>query len=329
MANENSKILTLKIATKQQKATRTKVDTILLTPEIVKSWKTPAFQRPFKLNDKVAEIVEQIKVDGGVIPGIITLGILNNITYRVDGQHRTEAFLLTGLPEGYVDVRYHWFESDAEMAAEFERLNSSLVRMRPDDILRAREASSEPMQRLRKRCPFVGYDYIRRNEKSPILSMSVVLRCWFGSAPEVPTSSGLSASAAASQLTSDEAETLIGFLTLAHEAWGRDSEYARVWGALTLSLSMWLYRRTVTTQYSPSSIRLTRDQFRKCLMAITADERHMEWLVGRMLNDRDRAPGFNRMKTIFAARLESEIAKKVRLPSPAWAHGGSVTRKSI
>ena len=314
--------------TKPQRATRTKVDTILLTPIIIKSWKTPPFQRPLKVNDKVLALAEQIKMDGGVLPGILTLGILDVDTYRVDGQHRSEAFLLSELSEGYADVRYHWFDSMAEMGLEFERLNSSLVRMRPDDILRAREASSESLTKLRDKCPFIGYDMIRRRPLSPILSMATVLRCWFASESEVPTAGGISATAAAERMTIDEADTMIGFLALADDAWGRELEYARVWSSHTLTLAMWLYRRTVIAQYSPATTRLTKDQFRKCLMSLTADGRHMDYLVGRMLNDRDRAPGYNRMKAIFARRMEPEIGKKGRLPGPAWAHGGGAGRRT-
>lgn len=316
----NSKVISMRGASAPQKATRTKVDTILLTPALIKNWQNPDFQRPLKMNAKVNALVEQIKVDDGVLPGILTLGILDGITYWVDGQHRCEAFLRSGLTEGYADVRYHWFTTRADMALEFERLNSALVKMRPDDFLRAREASSEPLQIIRKKCGFVGYDMIRRNERSPILSMSTILRCWSASRAEVPTAGGISASEAAAGLNVDEANKITDFLCLAYDAFGRDPEYARVWSALTLTISMWLYRRTVLSQNSTATY-LTREEFAKGLMALTADSRHMDWLVGRMLNDRDRAPAYNRMKVIFAARLYTEKGK-IKMPAPAWAHGG-------
>lgn len=329
MGTEKGKLLTLRSATAPQRATRTKVDTILLTPQLIKSWKNPPFQRPLRVNDKVMALAEQIKADGGVLPGMITLGILDSDTYRVDGQHRSEAFLISGLQEGFADVRYHWFDSMAEMSQEFERLNSALVRMRPDDILRAREASSEPLSTLRTKCPFIGYDMIRRGPRAPLVGMSLALRSWFASEPEVPTAGGVSAVGCAERLTSDEAETLIGLLSLCYETWGRDIEYHRLWSALTLTLVSWLYRRTVIGQYSSASTRLTKDLFRKGLSALSADERHLEYLVGRMLNDISRAPTYNRMKAIFALRIEGETGKKIKLPSPAWAHGGGAGRRSV
>lgn len=322
------KILTLRGATDVQKATRTKVDTILLTPQIIRSWRNPAFQRPLKVNAKVQALAEQIRLDGGVIPGMLTLGILDDVTYRVDGQHRCEAFLISELAEGFADVRYHWFDSMSEMATEFERLNSSLVRMRPDDILRAREACSPALSALRKKCPWVGYDMIRRGEKSPVLSMSATLRAWFCSEPEVPQHTGGAASALADRLTEEEVSHLTGFLQTAFDAWGREPEYQRVWASHTLTLAMWLYRRTVIAQYSPNTVRLTREQFRSCLMAVTADERHMDWLIGRKLTDRDRSPGYNRLKGIFAKRMDGEIKRMVRLPSPDWAHGNGAGKRT-
>ena len=96
----------------------------------------------------------------------------------------------------------------------------------------------------------------------------------------------------------------------------------------TLTLAMWLYRRTVIAQYSPNTVRLTREQFRSCLMAVTADERHMDWLIGRKLTDRDRSPGYNRLKGIFAKRMDGEIKRMVRLPSPDWAHGNGAGKRT-
>jgi hypothetical protein len=317
---------TLKDASKAERKTQTKMDTVEVSPEILKKWKHAPFQRTLVVNHRVQAVAEKIKIDG-VIPGILTLGVLDGETYIVDGQHRCEGFLMSGIKVGYADVRYHWFESMAEMAKEFEELNSSLVNWKPDDILRAREAHSPGLQELRRLCPFIGYTMIRRGGTSPLISMSAVLRCWFGSETEVPAAGGgKSARSAAERLTIDEARSLAAFMAIAFEAFGRDEEFYRLWGNLTLSLSMWLYRRTVTGQYSPATTRLTREQFRSCLSAMTTDERHLEFLIGRGLNDTSRAPTYNRMKAIFSKRLEQSFGKtktgaaKLRLPAPSWAH---------
>jgi hypothetical protein len=298
---------------------------IRFTPDTLKNWRLPDFQRPIKINEKVRALAEQLKADGGVMPGIITLGIIDGATYLIDGQHRREAFMISALEEGYTDVRMHYFESMADAGEEFVRLNSQLVRMRPDDILRGLEASVPALVEIRRRCPFVGYDMIRRGPTSPIVSMSMVLRAWRGSSTDVPSPHGVAASASslAQTLTDEEARPLIDFLTLAAEGFGRDPEYARLWGSLNVILCMWLYRRMVLSQYSPKTPRLTKEQFKKCMMSLSANEDYLDWLVGRHLGERDRSPAYNKIKTTFAQRIDIDTGKKPLMPSPAWSsHSG-------
>src|SRR5919108_2111434 len=170
------------------KETSTHVELVELSPELIKSWKKPSFQRELRPNAKVLELVDKIKADGGVVPGIITIGVFEKNFYKLDGQHRLEAFLLTKLPVGYCDVRFYYATSEADMGEEFVRQNSSLVHMRPDDYLRGLEGTYEPLEYIRRHCPFVGYDQVRRGPKSPVVGMSVLLRCWFCSEKETPSS---------------------------------------------------------------------------------------------------------------------------------------------
>jgi ParB-like nuclease domain len=304
--------------TKLQKVTRTTVDTIVVTPESVKQWNPPPFQRPKKVNQKVRDVVETLKENGGVLPGFIEIGVLHGQQYLLDGQHRMEAFLLSGLEEGYCDVRYLHFDSMADMSDEFVNVNSRLVNFRPDDILRGLEASSESISLIRMKAPFVGYDQIRRGPSSPILSMSAVIRCWAGSVTDVPKAASGSAQALAKDLTVEDAQTCVDFLHLAEKAWGKDPEYARLWGNLNLTLCMWLYRRLVITPYSPRTPKLTKDMFTKCLMSVSAATAYVEWLVGRQLSERDRSPAYARIKREFAKRIEEETGKKALMPSPSW-----------
>lgn len=306
--------------TKPKKATHTSVDTIVITPDSVKAWKNPPFQRPLKVNTKVMALAEMIKVDGGVMPGVLTIGVLDRQEYLLDGQHRREAFLLSGVPEGFTDVRKHFFDSMAEMGEEFVNLNSQLVRMRPDDVLRGLEGTIEGLKIIRDACPYVGYDMIRRGERAPLLSMSTALRAWFGSAAEVPTNSGMSALDCARKMTADEGEGCATLLKMLMQAWGRDPEYHKLWGALNLTVLAWLYRRVVLTQYSPKIKRLSKEMFTKCATSLSADTAYLEWLFGRTLSERDRAPCYNRIKSIFVARMYAETNEKAMLPTPAWVH---------
>lgn len=314
----------LKIAAaKPDKATQTKLDTIEVTPSIVKAWKNPPFQRPLRVNEKVRKLAEVIKADE-IIPGVLTLGKLADDTYILDGQHRREAFLLSGLESAYVDVRVHHFTDMGAMGQEFVDLNSQLVRFGPDDILRGLEGSCAPLRRLRERCPFVGYDNIRRGTSGPIISVSLMLRCWFGSSMPVPTRSMDNAPNLLRLLSPDEADTLADFAHIVYAAWGRDPEYQRLWGGLNVLLCMWLYRNVVLTQYSPRVPKVSRETFKKCMMGVSAAGDYVDWLVGRNVGERDRSPAYARLRAVVAQRIQQETGKKVAMPAPTWmAHSGS------
>lgn len=309
----------VKPSTDAEKSTQTTLETIEVTPDLVRSWKLPPFQRPLRINDKVMLLAEQIRRDDGVLPGVFTIGIIGKDRYLVDGQHRREAFLLSECVIGYCDVRICHFDDLAAMGEEYVNLNSRIVNMRPDDILRGLEGTYEPLAKLRRRCPYVGYDQIRRNEKGPVLSMSALLRCWVGSVTEAPRGGGTSAMQLAKTLSMEDADQCIGFLACAFSAWGRDLAYARLWTNLNLVLCMWLYRRIVIGAYSAKTKRITPEQFTKCLMSVSADSSYLDWLVGRQVGNRDMSPAYKRLKAIIAGRVESDTGHKYVTPMPAWA----------
>ncbi len=312
---------------------RSRMDTVLLTPSVVDSWKLPPFQRPLRINDKVHALSEELKKNGGVLPGVLTLGRIGDFTYLVDGQHRIEAFKISGMKEGFADVRLCDFDTMADMGEEFVNLNQSIVKMRPDDVLRGLEATIPGLVFIRKHCEFVGYAQIRRGGTSgAVVSMSTVLRCWAMSAKDVPTSAPGSVIHLAKDLTEGVAHELVQFVNVAYGSWGRDPEYWRLWGALNLAVTMWLWRRTVLTQYSAKSVRLNVGEFGKCLMALSASADYLDWLHGRSLTDRDRAPCYSRIRSIFNKRLiDLGLAKdRLRFPAPAWsvsAPGRGITNK--
>jgi len=314
MAQPHLKIV--KPQTEAEKITNTTTDTREVTPDIVRSWLNPPFQRPLRENAKVLAVTAEIK-ETEVIPGSLTLGVLDGKTYLIDGQHRCYAFLKSELAVGYVDVRIAHYKTMAEMAAEFWKLNSRISTMKPDDYLRALEASTPLLARLRRRCPFVAYGNIRRDDKGPVLSMSSALRCWRMSSKDCPTGATASITQVES-LETDQIDELITFLETALAAFGKDAEYHRLWGNLNLTLCMWLYRRTVLGAWSTRSVRLTDDLFRKCMVALSADDTYLEWLRSRSLNETTRSPGYRRVKEIFARRLTEELGQKPLFPNPDW-----------
>jgi hypothetical protein len=300
---------------------RHRVDTICLDKDTLRRLKNPPFQRPFKMTPAIASLVGEIK-QTGVFPGILTLGVLHGEVFTIDGQHRLEAVKLSERTDVLADVHYLDCESDQEMAEEFHRLNSSLVRFGPDDLLRAREVGSPSLQRLRKLCPFVGYDSIRRSDRAPLLGMSLTLRAWYGSEPEAPVSSAGSAATLADRLSLEDAHALGTFLNMCLVAWGREHQYARLWGGLNLTLCAWLYRRMVLAPVVKVQrrTRLESDQFGKCLMALSADSLYLDYLVGRRLSDDHRAPTYNRIKSAFVRRLRDDGVKAPVFPQPPWVH---------
>ncbi len=321
-------VVSIKGTREAPKSERSNMETVIISINEVNQWRIPPFQRPVRVNEKVRDIAEDMRRNGCEITGILTLGKVgkdSTTTWVVDGQHRLEGFRISGMPEILADVRVCHFDSMADMADEFVRLNTALVRMRPDDILRGLEPTHEVLRILRKECEFIGYDNVRRaSTLSPVLGMSAVLRCWLASAAETPSSNSTgSAAQTAAALDRDAAQKLIVFLTTAHAAWGRDPENFRLWGNLNLSLCMWLWRRLVLDR-DRTTKRITVlnvAQFKQCLMSLSANPNYSDWLQGRSLNDRDRSPCYARIKSIFARRLMDGSAdtKKPLLPQPAWA----------
>jgi hypothetical protein len=304
------------------------METMILALKDIETWRIPPFQRPVRINDKVRMLAEELKADGYSISGILTLGKVTGdpSTWVVDGQHRLESFKLSGLTEVLADVRLCKFDTMAEMAGEFVRLNSALVRMRPDDVLRGLESTSPALAFIRNQCEFVGYGSIRRKDsRAAVLGMSSVLRAWFGSMGETPSSgNGSSAAQMADTLDIADAQKLVPFLLTAYSAWGNDPEYYRLWGGLNLTMCMWLYRRLVLDRDRSGVKRyasLNIPQFKQCMMAASASGDYLNWLSGRRLSDFDRSPCYTRLKAIMVKRLMDDAKGGVvpKMPKPAWA----------
>lgn len=329
---------TFKTRSKPARQYRTKMEVEVISEEVLANWKVPGFQRPITINAKLTAVSEHIKANSGTIPGTLTIGVFDNEFYRVDGQHRIKAFEITGLKEGLADVKYVYFDTYEEMAAEFDALNSPIARMKPDDHLRAIEQTNPALHQLKKACPFIGYGTINRGRGTTVISMSVVLRAWSGSSTDTPVATGPTTQMLGNSLTSEDAEMITDFLKLALDAWGKDAVYGRLWTGMNMTLCMWLYRQVVLqkakdlykvtkvtegektrTKTTASKVTfLTREQFKEGLMSLSTTTNYVQWLMNRPLNEVNRGPCYDRIKKLFQARLTTIIGKKAHLPVPAW-----------
>jgi hypothetical protein len=308
------------------KADRSKMETLLLTPAILESWVLPPFQAPLRLNPKVHQIGDALRNEVGtpVISGVISLGILKGSTalYLLDGQHRRAAALESGRSEFLADVRIKQYDTMEEMAEEYLILNSPISKKTPDDQLRALAESCKPLQFITKQCPYIGYRYIRANPDSPLVGMAAVLRRWHGSGNETPSVGGSSAIHMALELTMEDAEQVVRFMQVVYAAWGKDIEYRSLWQALNMTMCMWMWRVLVLDRDRTGSRRyavLTVDQYRHCLMAVSADAEYVAWLAGRTMAERDRAPCYRRLRGSFLSRLQTEAhVGKLKMPQPTW-----------
>jgi hypothetical protein len=318
-------LMPIKGAQQPPKASQSRMETLILTREMINQWRLPACQRPLRVNEKVKSLAKELE-QTEEIKGIITLGALkgNDVLYIVDGQHRIEGFRISDVDQVFADIRVVVFDNEAQLSEEFVELNRSLVKMRPDDILRGMESYTPILKKIRDACNFVGYDQIRRNGSGPVVSMSSLLRSWDSAQYETPSTFSKHGGIAGLVETVDEKSLrdLIAFLSVAKNAWKRDPEYYRLWGNLNMALCMWLWmklyidkERTSEKNYSVLDI----PQFKECLMSLSADAEYVNWLFGRKLGDNDRAPAYRWIKRDFLRRLKAiSGSKRFKLPKPAW-----------
>lgn len=306
---------------------RSNMETKLLALADFDSWQRPRFQRPLRVNRKVFELAEELKHNGGILPGILTLGQIpgDAAIYVVDGFHRIEGGKISGLPEFIGDVCLKEYESMSAMAEDYVRLNSSLVRMRPDDLLRGLEENSEGLHKLREHCDFVGYDQIRRGDSHIVVGMSALLRCWFGSSTETPGQNvGGSSATVADRLDELELQNLIAFLNIAYTAWRNDPENHRLWGNLNLTMCMWLFRQLVLNPRQSKNrrhVQLNVHEFKNCLLGVSANKEYVDYLLGRHMNERDRSSCFRQLRMLFLRRLNADGVsgrKSVVFIKPNW-----------
>jgi hypothetical protein len=152
-----------------------------------------------------------------------------------------------------------------------------------------------------------------------MISMSVVVRAWEYSNPTPPTKGGGGPGGVqgiVARMSIQDASEMVEFVQMAERAFGRDKEYRRLWGALNLTVCMWMYRRMVldAPRSTDRSFRSTKELFGQCLTRLSASTDYLDWLHARVFTDEHRTPCYKRIKLIFGAEIGERVGKKVKLP---------------
>jgi hypothetical protein len=318
----------IKLKDQQAEHKQSVLECRILSLDDFDQWVRHPYQRPVLENQKVQELAAELRANGGIIPGVLTLGRLPNDPniYGVDYQHRIAACKLSGRTQFIGEVRTVEYGSMAEMAKDTIKLNSRLNNLRPDDVLRALEPSSPLLAQLHTACNFISYtSHVRRaSRNSGVLSMSATLRCWSASTGETPSfGGGLPSAELVETLDQEDLQQLIAFLAAAYEAWKDEPEYYALWATLNLTMCMWLFRQLVMKRPDKKSraVHLTVAEFARCLMSVSAAGDYLNWLPGRKLSDRDRSPCYTRLRAIFTKRIIDDIGHRPIFPQPQWYSG--------
>src|SRR5262245_8808742 len=113
----------------EDRTNASQLECLLLTSLDFDKWHRHPYQRPIQENQKVHELAEEIRLNGVVIPGVLTLGRIPNDPrlYGVDYQHRVAAARISGLSEFIAEVRTKNYPNIAALAKDSVKLNSRLV----------------------------------------------------------------------------------------------------------------------------------------------------------------------------------------------------------
>ena len=314
-----------KIGRTMLKSGSVSTELMVLTHRIVEGWERPPFQRPAASAKKVSKLAVKIQ-DRGYLLTAIYLGVLDGVTYLVDGQNRREAFIASGLVSIKAPVLTKHYPDGKpgllEMCEDFLLINEHIQNPSANDKLRALEPTNVCISKIHSKCPFVGYTNLRRKEDSPIVSMAQVIRALITSGKEVPSSPGKSAVAHAMETKIHEADGLSTFLNVAFKAWGRDKEYKLFWKHMNMSLCLWYFRRMLRGPSIKSQGTVTLEQFHNIFLALLANNRYHAILKkhsgGRMNDPETRDPVCKELRGTIKASLKRDGVKDYYLPKLEW-----------
>ncbi len=275
----------------------------------------PSFQREVKKTERYRECVEFVR-STGKIPDVITLGIdiddPSHTEFSLNGHHRLNAAFDSGRDAVEADVRI-CVGTMADLAREYERLQRQIQPSTTDQSLKAEAEYNPKVVKFKESSSVIGYTSSRSGWIT--VSMSAVLRAWNNSRAVAPCSKGKAASAIQiiRSMSDSDLDSLIEFVRLCEDAWGRLPEYSGLWAQANLTLVMWIFQQMVAQR--PASARLkqmSRERFSDCLRALSSNASYLRWLKGKNAGYH-RSACYAMVKKIFSSTA------RCNLPQPEWA----------
>jgi hypothetical protein len=295
-----------------------------ITREAISAWVRPPFQRTVSNSKGLRKAANQIRQDGW-LPAVIYLGILDGKTYLVDGHHRIQAFIASGIEKMIVPVIVRYYENGIrglrDMCQDFVLHSRHIRNPTASDMLRALEGVNDHIKKIRAECPFVGYEKFWKGEDSPILPMAHVVRIVVASRIETLGTGTGNAVDRTETLTGAETHRVISFLNSARQAWGCGIETKYLWSPINLILCFWFFQRMVKGPgIKEKQASLTAAQFHNCLHALGTNKAYLNLLIsnrGRQLHIPEvRVPLCKEVMVTFKKRLKGEGTNQYYMPTP-------------
>jgi hypothetical protein len=298
---------------KQQISNAESCETKVVTREELLSWRVPKFQRDCHIERRpVQQFAQQIVEKGGVIAGVFHHGLVldDPVVWLVDGQQRRAAAETTDFQKFQVNIRMTLFQSVAEMAQAYLDDQTQLVAHRVDDKLKAMQYTHPPLRKLiRSSC--AGIERIRATESSPRVSAATAIRAWSVSARDFPAGRASAGTRIADELTDDNVDSLIRFLSLTKEAWPWGRESNALWGALNMTMCSWFYRRFHFDQaYRDKKLNFVAG------LAAMNDQAYLAFLRGKGVVDENIIASYRYFRDRMRPALSAAAGKRIRFPGP-------------
>lgn len=293
------------------------VDSMVINRELAfETWQVhPDLQREVIDNKKLEEVVAELLVVGAYPEGVIIIGCLNGVLYKVDGNYRMRAFEKTNLPSIRASVQFIRFESLEEMTESYRRLQGQIKKSTPNDRLKVLANVWPPIRHIAEECRFVTYIKATKSA-GRLVTMATVIQIWAWSKTDPPKpKTGGSLEDLAKGVTQEDAAKVVEFLKVCRSNFGAD--FPPMWKANHLSLCLWLYRRMVWREDAENQrwAKLTSREFGSGT-AVLRNADYVKLITGKNLSrDEDRNILWQEFIREFRKGLAANVGKSdVKVP---------------